>query len=164
MDRLLDILAYFDWINRVEGFISTFLNADWKGAYNRRGYIGVVDECFASLLGQNAWTFRVPRDCGWRGIEIERLLKRHGVRIWGRGVNGRELFFQVKLRQADWAEYLLLRCGIPLTSTLFNPRNLEYARWYSPGTEPPMRNRNKTKQRAHKSLIDYIIRLTADDR
>ena len=159
MNGLLDLLAYFDWIDWLEGFISTFLNADWEGARSRQGYAGMVGEFIDSLLGRNTWTLAVPRDSGWRGIEIERLLKRHGVRIWGRGVNGRELFFRVKRRQANWAEYLLLRSGVPLTSTPFNPRNWEYAKRYAPGSEPPTWTWKSPKHRPRKSFLDYITSL-----
>jgi len=136
---LLDIPAYFDPISRVEGAISTFLNADWRGAYQRDGIAGVIWECVDCITSRNAPTIRVARYSHWRGIDIERLLKRHGVKVWDRGLAGDELYFCVKRRQVRWAEYLLLRAGVPVTSALTDPRNRLWAQRYPPGSEPPRR-------------------------
>ena len=143
MDDLLELLAHLDLIDRIEGFISTFINADWRGAYERHSVLGLVGEFLASLLGLNRRRFYIPRNCGWRGIDIERLLRRHGVKTWGRGFTRDSLYFYVKLRQANWAEYLLLRRGIPVHSPDINPLNRVYARWYAPGDEPPFRSEPK---------------------
>ena len=134
---LLDIPAYFDLIDRIEGAVSTFLNADWQGARQRNGASGVVSEFAACLTSRNAPTIRVSRYSHWRGIDVERLLKRHGVKIWDRGIAGDDFYFCVKQRQVKWAEYLLLRAGVPVTSALVDPRNLQYAQKYAPGSEPP---------------------------
>ena len=136
---LLDIPAYFDPIDRIEGAVSTFLNADWLGAYHTNGIAGVISEFVACVTSDNAPTIRVSRYSHWRGIDVERLLKRHGVKVWDRGLAGDDLYFCVKRRQVRWAEYLLLRAGVPVTSVLTEPRNREYAERYSPGSRPPQR-------------------------
>lgn len=136
---LLDIPQYFDPVNRIEGAISTFLNADWAGAYRRDGVAGLIAEFLASVTASNAPTIRVARHSHWRGIDIERLLRRHGVKVWDRGLAGDDLYFCVKRRQVRWAEYLLLRAGVPVTSALVEPRNRRYATGYAPGSEPPRR-------------------------
>jgi len=136
---LLDIPEYFDPINRVEGAISTFLNADWLGAYHRNGIAGLISEFLACVTSYNAPTIRVSRHSHWRGIDIERLLRRHGVRVWDRGLAGNDLYFCVKRRQLKWAEYVLLRAGVPVTSALTEPRNREWAERYPPGSEPSKR-------------------------
>jgi hypothetical protein len=136
---LLDIPSYFDPIDRIEGVLSTFRHADWAGAYRRHGVDGVIAEFFACLTAYNAPTIRVWRYSHWRGIDIERLLRRHGVKIWDRGIAGDDLYFCVKRRQVKWAEYLLLRAGVPVTSVLVEPRNRAYAEGYPPGSEPPSR-------------------------
>ena len=137
--NLLDILAYFDLIDRFEGVISTFLNADWEGAYRRDGLNGILAEFAACLTSRNSPTIRVSRYSHWRGIDVERLLRRHGVKIWDRGIAGDDFYFCVKQRQVKWAEYLLLRAGVPVTSVLVEPRNFQYAQKYEPGSEPPNR-------------------------
>ncbi len=139
MSDWLDVLAYLDLIDPIEGFVSTFRFADWKGAYRRAGWIGLGNEFLASLVALNCWSIWVQRGQGWNGIEIEALLKRHGVTIWGRGFLGDQIFFRVKKRQARWAEYLLLRAGVPVTSVLNEPRNVEWTEDYAPGSEPPTR-------------------------
>jgi hypothetical protein len=136
---LLDTPAYFDLINRFEGVVSTFLNADWQGAYQREGVSGILAEFAACLTSSNAPMIRVSRYSHWRGIDVERLLKRHGVKVWDRGISGDDFYFCVKQRQVKWAEYLLLRAGVPVTSTLVDPRNLQYAQKHAPGSEPTSR-------------------------
>ena len=145
---LLDIPAYFDPIDRLEGAVSTFLNADWEGAYRRNGFPGLLSELLACVTSYNAPTIRVSRHSHWRGIDIERLLRRHGVRVWDRGLAGDDLYFCVKRRQVKWAEYLLLRAGVPVTSVLTEPRNRTYTEQYAPGSEPPSRNNRNPRQRS----------------
>jgi len=116
MDALLDTLAHLDWFER-------------------------VDEWFRALCGVRSWRFKVPRDCGLSGHEIEQLLCRHGVSIWGRNFDQAHLFFRVKRCQANWAEYLLSRRGIPVQGPLFNPLNRSYRARHYPGSEPPPTDR-----------------------
>ncbi len=139
MPNLLELFATFDLLDRLDEIFSTFRYADWRGAYDRAGIVGVVNEFFASLAAINSWTIFVSRRAGWSGEEIEAFLRRYGVRIWGRGFSGAHFSFRVKRRQARWAEYLLTRRGIPVTSAPFDPRNLRYAERYAPGDEPPAR-------------------------
>jgi hypothetical protein len=139
----LDIFEYFDPINRIEGAVSTFLNADWLGAFDRDGVLGLLSELIDSITSQNAPTICVARESPWRGIDIERLLDRYGVKVWDRGLAGDDLYFCVKRRQVRWAEYVLLRAGVPVTSVLNEPRNREYAERYPPGYLPPQRRRQR---------------------
>jgi hypothetical protein len=156
MPRWLEFLAYFDLVDPIEGFISTFHYADWKGSYQRAGIIGVIAEFFASLAALNCWTIWMQRDAGWTGVEAEQLLFRHGVRIWGRGFLGDQIYFRVKQRQVVWAEYLLLRAGVPVTSSLVDSRNAEYAHHYPLGSEPPARNLPRDSE---PGWIDQILAL-----
>jgi len=156
MADLLESLAYLDLVDPVEGFLSTFRYADWNGAYRRAGIIGIAAEFLTSLAALNCWTIWVQRHAGWSGVEIESLLMRHGVRIWGRGFVGEQIYFRVKKRQARWAEYLLLRRGVPVTSGPFDPRNTDYAERYAPGSEPPMR---KKRSPSTDAWLDRILAL-----
>lgn len=130
-----EVLASFDTLNRIEGFVSTFRYADWQSAYNTNGINGLIDEFLACLVVLNCWTIRVNRHTDWSGDEIEDLLFRYGVRIWGRGFSKNDYSFYVKERQARWAEYVLLSQGIPVTSRLFDPRNREYAKRHAPSKD-----------------------------
>jgi len=148
--NLFDLPAYFDFIDRIEGIVSTFLNADWAGAWRRRGAAGLLTEFIACLTAHNAPVIRVSRYSPWRGIDIERLLRRHGVKVWDRGIAGDDLYFCVKRRQARWAEYLLLRAGVPVTSALNEPRNRQYAQLYPPNSKPPQRSRRRRPRATHR--------------
>lgn len=113
---LLDIPEYFDPINRVEGAISTFLNADWKGACRRYGVIlGIMIEFVSSVTSYNAPTIRLRRNAGWKGGDVERLLKINGVNVWDRRLEAGDLAFCVKRRQLKWAERVLRRADVPVT-------------------------------------------------
>lgn len=87
---------------------------------------------------------------------MERLLRRHGVKIWDRDFTRECLTFRVKRRQANWAEYLLRRRGIPVLSQPFNPLNDEYARRHAPGSEPPTR---RQQHKTSRGLLDDLIAL-----
>jgi hypothetical protein len=156
MGQLLELLAYFDLIDPIEGLLSTFRYADWQAAYQRRGIYGLCDEFFASILARNCSTIWVLRRTDWSGAQIETLLMRHGVRIWGRGFRGNRIFFRVKKRQVRWAEYLLLRAGVIITSAIVDPRNLRYAESYLPGSEPPIR---KPRPRFTADRINHLLNL-----
>jgi hypothetical protein len=152
----IELVAHLNVIDRIEGLVSGLLNADWHRAAQRDGFAGLIQEFAATLTGRNAWRFYVPRDCGWSGIEMERLLGRHGVKIWDRDFIRDCLTFRVKRRQANWAEYLLRRRGIPVVSQPFNPRNDEYAHRHAPGSEPPT---GRQRSRHRQGLLDELIAL-----
>ena len=138
LERLLgNIASNIDLIDRVEGVISTWRRADWKRA-KRRGVTGTIRESVASLTGYNAPLMRVSHynvTTSWSGIKIERLLKRHGIRIWDRGVSDDDLYFRVERRQQRWSEYILLRAGVPV-SEVRDSRNIKWCEKFPPGDEP----------------------------
>lgn len=130
-------LAQLDVVFRVEGIISTIANADWLGARDRHGTKGIVVEVIETITYHNAPMIFVSLYSAWSGWEIVRLLSRHGVNAWDLGVTSHEFFFRVKLRQVKWAEYLLLRAGVPVVGMLVEPRNSDWVAGYPPGSEPP---------------------------
>ena len=157
----LDGAAKLDWIDWAEGVISSFVNADWQGAYKRRGVAGVLGELVATLTGRNRWRIHVPRKAELSGGEIEQLLKRYGVALWGRGfTSGPEgmLFFYVKRRQANWAEYLLTRRGVPIVGQVFNPANAPAGERHQ-GTMPrPWADRpRQPAKRAEPDIFDCFL-------
>jgi hypothetical protein len=113
-----------------------------------------LDALARRLSGQRGWRIWVPRDCGWSGLEMEQLLDRYGVPVWDRGFTREHFVFRVKLRQANWAEYLLLRRGIPVVGQLFNPLNAEYGRRHAPGSEP---SQGKQPPRFHHRLLEDLL-------
>ncbi len=99
MRKLFEIFSIFDWITPSIGFLEDIINDP-------------------TLLQSNTWTFFVPYDqaikSGWNAFDVEDLMKQHGIKMWGSQITGGEFFFSVKLEQAQWAEYLLLRYGVPV--------------------------------------------------
>ncbi len=157
MPDLLETLASFDIISRIEGFIASFIYADWKGAAKAAGPAGLATEFARSLTGANRWRFWVPRNAGWSGLDIERFLRRYGVAVWDRGFVGDNYYFCVKLRQANWAEYLLLRRGIPILGSLFNPDNRVHGERHAPGDAPPAwEDRGQAPRDAIDRLSDWL--------
>lgn len=96
-----------------------------------------LDELWGTARYGPLHRFLIPRDSGWSGYLVESFLRRYGIPIWGRGFAQDSLYFSVKRRQANWAEYLLKRRGIPVSSAPYNPKNDEYALRHAPGDEPP---------------------------
>ncbi len=132
-----EFITGIDLLNRLEGLISSFIYADWKGASKSGGTGGIASEFLRTATGANKHRFWVARDAGWSGIDIENFLGKYGVVLWDRGFLGDEYFFCVKERQANWAEYLLQRRGVPVYSDPFNVKNRSYAQRYAPGDAPP---------------------------
>ncbi len=114
LNDLLDMLAMFDLVDR-------------------------ADEIVGTVIFGPAHCFYIKRAGSWTGHDVEMLLTRHGVRIWGRGFTpGAQgtLYFSVKVKQSNWAEYVMMRCGVPLVSKVLNLRN-EAAHEKHAGVEPP---------------------------
>lgn len=88
----LDILDLFNLIDRLEGLLTGLRYGD---------------------MGR---TVRLDGRAGWTGAQAEELLRRYGVVVYGRRITSREIIFQVKNRQARWAEHVLLRAGAPVVS------------------------------------------------
>jgi hypothetical protein len=86
-----------------------------------------IDEFVARAKFGKMHRFTFCATSGFNGYKVEKLLRRYGVRVWGRKVledNMRS--FIVRERQAVWAEYVMCRAGVPLAGELLDPRNAEY--------------------------------------
>jgi len=98
---MLEFLANFDWISPLTALVETAIHG-------------------------HGWTFYLDLDSGWTGARCERLLRSKGVKVYGRCIANGDAFFQVPEKQAEWAEYLLLKAGAPLKYHLFSERNRKY--------------------------------------
>jgi hypothetical protein len=58
--------------------------------------------------------FAVHADTGWSGRDIETLLARYGVTLWGKLAIGDRICFTVRQAQAQWTQYLLERQGLTI--------------------------------------------------
>jgi len=99
MLQLFELLSVFDWLTPTKGFIEDAINDP-------------------TPFHSNSWTFFIPYhqslDAGWNAMRIEDLMAKHGIHNWGSQITGGEYFFSVKLENAGWAEYVLMRYGVPL--------------------------------------------------
>jgi len=149
--QMVDLLAKLDWIDRVHGYLAPFWLADWGEAWEQGGVVGVLREFWACVTRRNTWQFAFRRDGDWRGIDVERLLvKGYHVTIFDRWFTKAELLFRVMLRQADWAEYLMCRAGVPLVGEVVNPGNL--GAWERYGGRMPPRWDERGGRRKGRSL------------
>ena len=94
--------------------VGNFVNGDWKGSYRRSGALGVAAEAAKSAVGVNTYPFFIPTNSGWQFQDVQALLLRHGIKVWAVGYFRGEMHFSVKRRQAHWAQYVLVRAGVPL--------------------------------------------------
>lgn len=109
----------------------------------------------------SAWEIRVSRDGDWSGTDVAGFLRHYGVDVWGGRTTSDHFIMYVKDRQANWAEYLLRRRGIPVESSVYNPNNLLYAQQHAPGDQPPAwadGDRSAGKQQPS-GLVDQMLDL-----
>lgn len=123
IDNLLDA---FNVIDRVQGVVfglGTFL-PHRKTHKGRAVGPWVVDGGTRQISVDRAYT---------TGGDAERILQRVNIPVAGRRVTDREAIFTVKARQAQWAEYALLRAGAVLgpTHRIIDPRNVAWAGKYT---------------------------------
>jgi len=109
---LLELLAHLDVISRLDAL------RHW-------------------LCGHKSWRFAFRRDGGMAGIEVERLLLRHGIRMWDRDFDKVCLSFRVHERLARFAEWLMLTQGVALVSELVDPRHANVERRDEPQARGP---------------------------
>lgn len=105
---LLDdfVLGPFNVIDRVEGIVSGIRYRDMGHRF-----------CFP----------RTDKGAEHCLVDIERMLNKYGVVVYGRTHDARNMYFLVKKRQAAWAEYLMLHMGVDLIGPRVDTRNPGYA-------------------------------------
>lgn len=154
---LLDLIAKLDIIDRIEGWVSTFLNADWKGA-KKQGAWGVASEVGRCAVRSNTHLIETGR-CGWNGPQMKRYLEHYGVKIFDRGCTRQGLCFRVKARQARWTEHLLWRVGIPVLNAPADPN--AHLAWYKyQGQRPtPWQGQAPERQTPIDGVLDRISKM-----
>lgn len=96
----------------------TFYYADWNGAYQTNGILGLIIEFFRSLVGANTWPFFIDSNGSSKG-QIQNILGHYHIKMWGWGYSQGYFFFRVKRRQAHWCQDILLQKGVPIKGRLF---------------------------------------------
>jgi hypothetical protein len=144
-DKLLgNVASAIDVADRIEGIVSGSRYSDWSGAIERHGPLGVFVEFVSYLSGYNSPKLKVSHfnvGSSWSGIRIEWLLRRHGIVLWDRGLEGDDLYFRVKRRQLNWAEYVMLRAGVPVA--VRNRLNEAWAARHPAGDEPARHSKRR---------------------
>lgn len=148
---LEDIILTLSSLDVIEKFLGVFWNvrhADWRGARNSGGGAGLATEVLSATVGKSSWRFEIPRGQGLSGADIERIMNQYGITVWNRGVNKHSYFFNVKKRQARWAEYLIMQKGIRVTSKPYDERNSSYQDKHPTDWMPrPWSNRERGPQK-----------------
>jgi hypothetical protein len=95
--------------------------------------IGAPFDCITPMIDfyKNArngprHSFFVDRYVGVSANDIERLLKRNGIEMWGIVFFEDDIAFDVKERQAAHAQYVLQQNGIPITAGAIADSPLHY--------------------------------------
>jgi hypothetical protein len=113
-------------------------HAEWSAAWRTRGFFGLIAEFLAALAGLNTWPFFIVANYGWSPGQVRHLLAEHGVPSWGWGYHGGNYLCRVALRQAHWAQYLLLQHTVPLTGRLLTQEDRAgYAAHHTPAQAYP---------------------------
>lgn len=98
--------------------------------------ISPIDTMVGMARHGNMHRFVFEASTGFTGYQVEKTLRRYGVRVWGRKSRGTQRSFLVKQDQAVWAEYVLCRAGVPLCGVLLDPRNAQYPGQHPESTMP----------------------------
>lgn len=123
MAFLDNVLGLADWPDRLEGLIMSLRYGDYATA-RTRGPFALLGEVGRSALKTNTWRFALRRSGGHSLAEVEALLKRYGIPIFGRTYDAKAIYFHVKKRQARWAEYIMLQAGVELLNPPFDSRHV----------------------------------------
>jgi hypothetical protein len=123
--------------------------------------VDAIDGWTGRLFHGPMQRFTFLRAGDFTGAEVEQLLRRYGIRVWGRELDHpEELALLVKRKQAIWAEYILCRAGVPLTSPLLDPRNAHYQPRHAPNTMPtPWDERGIGPHSFVDHVVDWLDRL-----
>jgi hypothetical protein len=114
MLRVLEFLTSFYWVLLPETILSTFRRSNWRRAHSDGGVQGIFIESIESLIGTNTYVFFTPIDGKWTGHQIRKLLRKHGIDMWGWGFASQELFFHVRRDDAWKAQEIMIRAGVEL--------------------------------------------------
>jgi hypothetical protein len=140
LKRVVEFGSYFDWITPLVAFFK-----DW--------------------MNRPAHTFLIPDDCGWSALEIERVLRRHGIKTWGVMIVKGSIMMTMRLAQAHWAQYLLEREGIPIEYGLLEERSMPadrgmvHDRRSTPAPAPPRTGLWAEVSRTLHDVVDEISKL-----
>lgn len=86
----------------------------------------LLDELVMRAGAGSLHTFSFTPSRSFTGREVDEILREHGIQIFDRRRDAEgNLHFGVRKAQALWAEFLLCRAGVRLTSPLLDPVHAE---------------------------------------
>jgi hypothetical protein len=114
MIRLMELLTGFYWVLLPQFVIENLFRVRWRQSYRNGGVHAVVREGLSGALGFHAVPLYVPMDGYWNGHAIQKLLRSHGIGIWGWGFAFGQFYFHVHVDEAWHAQDILIRAGVEL--------------------------------------------------
>lgn len=116
--------------------------------------ISLVDAAYGTARYGRMHRIRYFITSAFNGYDVEKILRRYGVRVWGRERDDVTRSLLVKQNQAEWAEYVLCRAGVPLAGELLNPRNADYADMHADSPMPAPWSQNGI---GAISAVDHLV-------
>lgn len=111
-----------------------------------------ADAMLRAVAGVQSHKFSINRNGGRSGQQVEDMLKRYGITMWGRGFTSDTLTFRVKREQAKWAEYLMHQAGVGVVGAPVDARNAGY-----PQRSTFHENTTTTTQRGALDVVAGVI-------
>ena len=136
LQMMVEGIAHMDPVSWIDRRIGVWFHRRWDKTLRRYGVLALLKELARTAVGDGSWRFYVAREGEFSGWEVEQLLKQYGVVIWGRGFDSEHIYFSVKPEQANWAEYLLKRKGVAVTTAPYKPLNDLYPQRHPEGSMP----------------------------
>lgn len=109
----------------------------WRREDRRRTAPPAPVELMNSIARTNIFPFFVHADSGWTHADIDRLLAQYGINIFGNYRFGKDLVFYVRVGQANFAQWLMERAGVPLKHRVLDGRVGKRRRKLSYRKKPP---------------------------
>lgn len=133
LEDALDYIAALDLVDELDALIGGQFH--FHRTEIKRGGLPRAKAIAQTLTLQNGRVLYFKRGQGVSGIQVERLLKRYHMPIWGRWFSKTELMFTVPKWQARWAEYIMRRAGVPVLSVV-DPQNVDWAAQHAQAPKP----------------------------
>ena len=72
-----------------------------------------------NVMNGPSYTFLIPHEfCPVSGHDVGRILRKRGVKSWGRMIVSGTLMVSVRLEKARWAQQILEQAGVPIENPL----------------------------------------------
>ena len=81
--------------------------------------ISPVLAIIGNVMNGPSYTFLIPHEfCPVSGHDVGRILRKRGVKSWGRMIVSGTLMVSVRLEKARWAQQILEQAGVPIENPL----------------------------------------------